>query len=51
MKDRTMVALVTVPVCGILIWLGHNGAIIALLSTIIGWYFGRESGEKEKEGE
>lgn len=48
MNDRTIVACIAIPSCCGLIYLGHDGAILVILSTIIGWYFGRESVEKTK---
>lgn len=47
MKDRTIVALVSIGAITLLVYLGHNGALINLLAIIMGFYFGRETGEKE----
>ena len=47
MKERTIVACISIPVCAALVALGHDGAVLVILSTIVGWYFGRESSEKE----
>ena len=48
MKDRTIVALVALVSITILVALGHNGALIGLLAIILGFYFGRETGNKEE---
>lgn len=45
MKDRTIVALVSIAIIGGLVALGHNGALLQLLGIILGFYFGRETGE------
>lgn len=45
MKDRTIVALVSIVMIGGLIAMGHNGTMISLLAIIMGFYFGREVGE------
>jgi len=42
-KERTIIAGIAIPCLSILIALGYDAAVIALLSTIIGWYFGREA--------
>jgi len=47
LKDRTIVALVSIGAITLLVYLGHNGALINLLAIIMGFYFGRETGEKE----
>ncbi len=49
MKDRTIVALVSIVTIAALVALGHNGAMISLLAIIMGFYFGRETGDKEVE--
>ena len=49
MKDRTIVALVSIVVIAGLVALGHNGAMIGLLGIIMGFYFGRETGDQEGE--
>ena len=48
MKDRTIVALVSITCISALVALGHNGAMISLLAIIMGFYFGRETGDKEE---
>lgn len=47
MKDRTIVALASIGAITVLVYMGHNGVLINLLSIIMGFYFGRETGEKE----
>lgn len=49
MKDRTLVALVSIAAITFLVYLGHNSALINLLAIIMGFYFGRETGEQEVE--
>ena len=39
-----LVALASIGVCGILVYCGHDGYLITLMSTVIGYYFGRKSG-------
>jgi hypothetical protein len=50
LRGIDIVAIVCVVACSLLIYSGHNGVIVSLLATIIGWYFGRR-GRNEKEGE
>jgi len=45
MKDRTIVALFSIACITALVYMGHNGAMISLLAIIMGFYFGRETGE------
>lgn len=45
MKDRTIVALVSIVVIGGLLAMGHNSSLPGLLGVILGFYFGREVGE------
>lgn len=49
MKDRTIVALVSIGVIGVLVYMGHNSALISLFAIILGFYFGRETGDREVE--
>lgn len=49
MKDRTIVALVAIAAITVLVTLGHNSALPGLLGVILGFYFGRETGDKEVE--
>lgn len=49
MKDRTIVALVSIVVIGGLLALGHNSALPGLLGVILGFYFGREVGETNED--
>jgi hypothetical protein len=44
LRGIDIVAIVAIITCGFLIYSGHNGMIVSLLATIIGWYFGRRSG-------
>ena len=46
-KDRTIVALVSIVVIAGLVALGHNGALLNILGIIMGFYFGRETGDEE----
>jgi len=46
MKDRTIVAMFAIAAITFLTALGHNGALIGLLAIILGFYFGRETGNK-----
>ncbi|MBA7482671.1 hypothetical protein ES707_18165 [subsurface metagenome] len=46
-KDRTIVALVSIAAITFMVYLGHNSAMISLLAIIMGFYFGRETGDKE----
>jgi hypothetical protein len=43
LRGIDIVAIVAIITCGFLIYSGHNGMIVSLLATIIGWYFGRRS--------
>lgn len=44
-----LVACASIGVCGLLVYVGHDGYIITLLSSIVGYYFGRKSlGETQK---
>ncbi len=45
MKDRTIVALVSIVIIGGLVALGYNSSLPGLLGVILGFYFGRETGE------
>lgn len=47
MKDRTIVALASIAAITILVYLGHNGAMVSLFAIILGFYFGRETGNTE----
>ena len=47
MKDRTIVALVSIVTIAGLMIMGHNSALPGLLGVILGFYFGRETGDKE----
>lgn len=47
MKDRTIVALAAIAAITALVYMGHNGALLNMLSIILGFYFGRETGDKE----
>jgi hypothetical protein len=47
MKGIDVVAAISVVCLSLLIYLGHNGMIMSLLATIIGYYFGRKSTTKE----
>lgn len=42
-NGKDLVAAVSIPCFSILIYYGHNGAVIALLGTIIGWYYGQKT--------
>jgi len=44
-----LVAIVALAICGLLVYSGHNGMIVSLIATIIGWYFGRQSKAKREE--
>jgi len=46
-KDRTIVALAAITCITVLVALGHNTALPGLLGVILGFYFGRETGNKE----
>jgi len=48
-KDRTIVALAAIACITVLVALGHNSALPGLLGVILGFYFGRETGDKEVE--
>jgi len=47
LKDRTIVALVSIVAITVLTALGYNSALIGLLAIILGFYFGRETGNQE----
>ncbi|MBA7619393.1 hypothetical protein ES703_26732 [subsurface metagenome] len=47
MKDRTIVALVSIVAITAMVYMGHNGALVNLFAIILGFYFGRETGDKE----
>jgi len=38
-----LVASIAIPCFSALIYLGHDGMIISLLATIVGYYFGKKS--------
>lgn len=42
-KGIDIVATVAIVCFSVLVALGHNGYLIALVSTIVGYYFGRKS--------
>lgn len=42
-----LVAIVGIICCTILLYTGHDGAVVSFLATIIGWYFGRKQGESK----
>jgi hypothetical protein len=46
-----LVAIVALCICGLLVYSGHNGMIISLIATIIGWYFGRQTKSEREESE
>ena len=43
-----LVAITALIICGLLVYSGHNGMIISLIATIVGWYFGRTSKMRRK---
>lgn len=46
-KGIDVVAAVCIVCLSILVYSGHNSAIVSLIATIVGYYFGRKSrGEK-----
>jgi hypothetical protein len=47
MKGIDVVAGISIVCLSGLIYLGHDGMIMSLLATIIGYYFGRKSITKE----
>lgn len=47
MKDRTVVALISIGAITLMVYMGHDGALISLFGIILGFYFGRETGNKE----
>lgn len=47
-KDRTIVAILSIGAITILVYLGHDGALLNLFSIILGFYFGRETGDIEE---
>jgi len=49
LRGIDIVAIVCVIACSLLIYSGHNGVIVSLLATIIGWYFGRKSKGNEEQ--
>ena len=49
LRGIDIVAIVCVVACSLLIYSGHNGVIVSLLATIIGWYFGRKSKYNEEQ--
>jgi hypothetical protein len=48
-KGVDLVAMVALIICGLLVYSGHNGMIISLIATIVGWYFGRAAKTEERE--
>lgn len=48
-EGKDIVACVAIPTCGLLVYLGQNGAIMGLLCTIIGWYFGSKQNEQKTD--
>jgi len=48
-KDRTIVALVSIVAITVLVYMGHNGALVNLFAIILGFYFGRETGEPNQD--
>jgi len=38
-----LVASIAIPCFSLLIYMGHDGMIISLLATIVGYYFGKKS--------
>jgi len=51
LSGTDLVAIVALCVCGLLVYSGHNGMIVSLIATIIGWYFGRQTKRAESEEE
>jgi hypothetical protein len=48
-KGIDLVASVSIVTCGVLLYLGKDGSLISLISSIVGYYFGRKSlGEGQK---
>lgn len=47
MKDRTIVALISIVAITAMVYMGHNGALVSLFAIILGFYFGRETGDQE----
>lgn len=45
-KGIDIVACVAVGCCSVLVYCGHDGSIISLMATIIGYYFGKKASEK-----
>ena len=48
-KGVDIVAAIAIPCFSALVYLGHDGAIITLISTIIGVYFGHKATTKPEE--
>lgn len=44
-----LVAAIAIPCFSALIYAGHDGMVISLLATIVGYYFGKKSSKAEKE--
>ena len=42
-----LVASIAIPCFSALIYLGHDGMIVSLLATIVGYYFGKKKSSKE----
>ena len=42
-------ALVSIVAITALVYMGHDGALMNLFSIILGFYFGRETGDTEGE--
>jgi len=50
-EGKDLVAMVAIIVCGVNVYFGHDGLIISLLATIIGWYFGSKNKTKTEATE
>lgn len=39
-EGKDIVAVVAIVVLGVDVALGHNGVLVPIIATIVGWYFG-----------
>lgn len=46
---KDLVAIAAIAINGWLISQGKDGALVALMSTVIGWYFGTKTAQKAQK--
>ena len=48
-QGQDLVAIAAIAGSCVLIYLGHNGGVVTIFATVVGYYFGRKSKENGSE--